>query len=302
MKRKAILAACAAANNYFGIKYALDHLDVRALLLQDDADAHETLARNLNVLHRSAPLTMPVAWGSASPVLESEYTWDSYRAVALDKDGEQESGESADGPCVVEDHAWDLLYRTAKSEGKITLVTLCPLTDLAIALFKYEDLPDYLEQVIIMGGTTDMGNVGPYSEANFAEDPYAAQAVMNSGIPVVTVGLNVARDGALSSEDQEKFFSGEDARRVAELIRENRQLHPYVNWLVVHDVLTVAAAESPEILQTKRYATSVEYKSRLCWGRQVIDVRKHCDTPENCEVAVGVNRPDFIKMLASGGR
>ena len=70
--------------------------------------------------------------------------------------GEFEFSETA--ALTSNEKAWDALYRIAQREGKITLIALGPLTNLAIALEKYPDLPRYIETVYSMGGSTEGGN------------------------------------------------------------------------------------------------------------------------------------------------
>jgi inosine-uridine nucleoside N-ribohydrolase len=80
-----------------------------------------------------------------------------------------------------------------KHPGLITLITLGPLTNLAVALQIEPNLPKLLKKVIIMGGalfsprgnpinTSDanLGNAKPCAEANFVKDPDAAQYVLRN--------------------------------------------------------------------------------------------------------------------------
>jgi len=67
------------------------------------------------------------------------------------------------------EYAWDAIYNIVKeSKGNLTIIALGPLTNIAIALMKYPDLPKYVKRVVIMGGNFgDYGNCMPYSEFNF---------------------------------------------------------------------------------------------------------------------------------------
>ncbi len=272
--KKVILDACPSADNYFGILYACKRLDVKALLLRDDALQHETLAYNLGVIHARNPLQMPIAWGSTGPMLENGQSCSHYRGVRL-------PGSVWQAPNVTQEHAWDLLYRVAKQEGKVTIVTLSSLTNLAIALFKYEDLREHIEQVVCMGGTTCVGNVAPYAEANLFEDPYAAEGVVRFGIPVSFVGLDVPRAAAcplpLQAEQQ----------AVLSLLQADALRYPYQGQVALHDCLTIEAAAAPQHFVWESWAGNVEYKSSLCAGRLNLDIRKHCDDPKNITIATG---------------
>lgn len=84
-----------------------------------------------------------------------------------------------------DDHVWDVIYQEAlKSKGELCLITLGPLTNIAIALFKYPDLKDYLKEIVIMGGSMTEGNVSAYAEFNIFAGRCSCQFVIeaNGGI------------------------------------------------------------------------------------------------------------------------
>ena len=76
--------------------------------------------------------------------------------------------------------------------GELVLVTLGPLTNVARTLRRYPDFGKKIRRVVSMGGTLNMrGNVSPVAEANFAGDPRACDIVFQSGMDILTVGLDV---------------------------------------------------------------------------------------------------------------
>lgn len=79
------------------------------------------------------------------------------------------------------------MYETARANPGMTFVTLGPLTNLAMALMVYPDLPEYVSEVVVMGGAIDRGNVTKFAEFNFAADPEAVQAVFNSPLSLTIV-------------------------------------------------------------------------------------------------------------------
>lgn len=90
--------------------------------------------------------------------------------------------------------AWEKLYEIAKAcAGGLVLVTVAPLTNVAMALQRHPDLPRYLKKIVTMGGSTTVGNISPYAEANVGHDAPAAKIVFESGVPLDMVGLNVTK-------------------------------------------------------------------------------------------------------------
>ena len=85
-----------------------------------------------------------------------------------------------------------MIYRTAvECEGDLHLVTVGPVTNVALAFLKYPDLPSLIKKITCMGGSTLEGNMNAYGEANIAHDALAAKIVFNSGVPIDMIGLNV---------------------------------------------------------------------------------------------------------------
>jgi len=89
--------------------------------------------------------------------------------------------------------ACDYIIQQAKQyPGEISLVAVGPLSNVALALRKEPGLPTLLKQLIVMGGTVDEpGNVTPLAEANFFNDPHAADELLAENWPMTVVGLDV---------------------------------------------------------------------------------------------------------------
>ncbi len=80
-----------------------------------------------------------------------------------------------------------------QSGEHLSLVTLGPLTNIAIFLRLYPEYISQIDQIVIMGGGTH-GNITHFAEFNIYVDPEAAEMVFTSGIPIVMSGLDVTFD------------------------------------------------------------------------------------------------------------
>lgn len=97
--------------------------------------------------------------------------------------------------------AWDFIYEKAKEYGgRLHIVAIGPLTNLARLLLEHPDAKDYIKEIDIMGGGVEGGNSTPYAEFNFWIDPPAADIVFKSGIPIVMAGLNVTEKTGIAFE------------------------------------------------------------------------------------------------------
>jgi purine nucleosidase len=85
------------------------------------------------------------------------------------------------------------------------LVTLAPLTNVALALAKKPEIAAKVGRCVVMGGAPCCeGNVTPAAEYNIWVDPEAARVVLLSGLPVELVGWQLSRGEAVVGEDDIK--------------------------------------------------------------------------------------------------
>jgi purine nucleosidase len=93
--------------------------------------------------------------------------------------------------------ALEIIRRCRAAPGEIELVTLGPLSNVALALRLEPHLADWVKRCTIMGGAAaTLGNVTPAAEFNLWCDPEAARIVLHSGMPVTLVGWELSRGEA----------------------------------------------------------------------------------------------------------
>jgi purine nucleosidase len=102
----------------------------------------------------------------------------------------------------------DLIVEEARRRpGELTLVTLAPLTNVALAVLRERDLPRLLRRLVIMGGSyRSPGNTAPTTEWNVNVDPESAAIVFSAfGAPdlpsrPIALGLDVTERAKLLPE------------------------------------------------------------------------------------------------------
>ena len=93
--------------------------------------------------------------------------------------------------------------RLAEAEPGLTLVTLGPLTNIALALARDPELAERIGRCVVMGGAPCCeGNVTPAAEYNIWVDPEAARAVFRSKLPIEMVGWHVSRGASVLTDDE----------------------------------------------------------------------------------------------------
>ena len=103
-------------------------------------------------------------------------------------------------------HAVDLIVAEARQRpGKITLVTLGPLTNLALAVMREPDLPRLLKGYTLMGGAFGVsGNTTPTTEWNIHCDPEAAAIVFRAWGDATAADPTIPRPLALGLDVTEQ--------------------------------------------------------------------------------------------------
>jgi len=103
-------------------------------------------------------------------------------------------------------HAVDLLIEEARRRpGEVTLVTLGPLTNLAVAVLREPELPRLFKRYVLMGGAyRSPGNTAPTSEWNIHVDPDAAKVVFSAWTAAREADPSIPRPVALGLDVTEK--------------------------------------------------------------------------------------------------
>jgi len=136
----------------------------------------------------------------------------------------------------------------------VTLVTLGPLTNLAMALRLDPDLVrSRVRRHVMMGGNIEAaGNTGPHSEFNVWCDPEAADEVFAAELGTEMVGLDVTRQLVIPAAAVRKLatHTDPDAQWLGRLLGFYVRFHEEAEGLagaVINDPLAVALAVAPEL-------------------------------------------------------
>ena len=129
----------------------------------------------------------PVYAGADRPLLREYVSADWFHgADGLGDWGDRYAPRSTQ---VNEEHAVNAIIDTARGTSDLEVVTLGPLTNLALAIRKAPDIAARIKRCVVMGGAAcTNGNVTPAAEYNIWCDPEAAQIVFRSGVALEMVG------------------------------------------------------------------------------------------------------------------
>lgn len=154
-----------------------------------------------------------------------------------------------------------IVAAAAQHAGELDLLTLGPLTNLAIAINVRPEVIQQVRRVVVMGGAFFVrGNVTPYAEFNVFADPDAAQQVFDAGFADLTVvGLDVTHKTVLSRQLWDDI--PEDAEGGGRLVRDVLRrtfLERDKSGHYMHDPLAAAVVLDPTMVTGHSYAVKVE--------------------------------------------
>jgi purine nucleosidase len=217
----------------------------------------------------------------------------------------------------------DLIVEEARRRpGELTLVTLGPMTNLAVALQREPALPTLLRRWVIMGGSyRSPGNTAPTTEWNVSVDPDAAQRCIAAfGRPDVTearvaagmaplplaLGLDVTERAKLlpghlvALAARAGVGANPVLRFIDDALRFYMEFHARNDGFYgafIHDPFAVAAALDPSLVRSQAVAVDVELVGTLTTGETVADWRHAWGRPPTLDVAVDGDAEAFFERF-----
>ena len=270
---------------------------------------------------------IPVANGAPFPLLrEVEYSWSEHEGKGI-----LDQNDGILRP--IEQHAIDLIIDLVmKNQGKITIIAIGPLTNIALAIRKDSRIIKNIKELIVVAGTARIFGLSsdfPESyiiEPNVRCDPEAAAIVFSSGIPITMIGTDVTTKVPINRTHLEiiKKINTPLMKCMAEMIEIfwNFTKNKYGwsgNESLMYDPLGVAVCAYPELVDTERCRVIVETSGKHTigqtivipwtmkeskWQKRFVENNISKMGPKqidglvyNVEVAYKVNSEKFINML-----
>lgn len=145
-----------------------------------------------------------------------------------------------------------------------TLIATGPLTNIARVLSRDSAIKKKIKEIYIMGGAVFVeGNITAFAEFNFYSDPEAADYVLNSGIEIVLISLDVTHKVIITDEHLGAFkeYKGRLAEFVRGIIGYSIDFHGRCRKAAgayLHDPFAVAIAVSPKLGEYERLSLTVD--------------------------------------------
>ena len=289
-------------------------VDLRAVTcVGGNVSVDEVVANTLTVLQVAGRGDVAVARGAPRPLLEPV----SHARHVHGGDGLGDLGWPSPDARPDPRHAVELLadlLNEAASAGPaalITLVTLAPLTNIALLLRTYPQAAAGLAEIVFMGGAANVGNATASAEFNVWHDPEAAAIVLQSAaeldIPVVMYGLDVFYDVLVTREQAVELIAvgGHGPAELAGRLIDFQCDRFGQPQATIGDAGAVCAVIDRTGLSTTRLPVRVELAGTYSRGRTIVDRRDwagdiandpHGMAPTAVEVALSVDADRYAQL------
>jgi purine nucleosidase len=277
-------------------------LKVEAITIVSGNVPVEMATKNALIVLGLCDQDVPVFVGAAAPLRRPpHYAFHIHGATGL---GDTHWPEPIKEP-ERDDAVAALIGLASQYQGELEMVTLGPLTNLALALKQEPQLAKWIHTCMIMGGAIHgMGNVTPAAEYNIWSDPEAANMVFQSDLAIVLVGWELcAGDAALVQEELDMLASDHSklTRFVAEINRFSIKAKAALTGeyrLHLPDPLAMAIAIDRSIcMKSSAHAVMVETDSDLTRGVTVIDRHFQWGKNRNVEICWQVDVKKWKELL-----
>lgn len=200
-------------------------------------------------------------------------------------------------------HAVDFIIETLLASAQpVTLATLGPLTNVAVALVKEPGILPKIRELVMMGGAIGLGNITPAAEFNVYADPHAAHVVFESGVKLTMIGLDVTHTALATPARIEaiRAVGNPAARAVAGILaryaERNAEAFGHAG-APLHDPCVIARILRPELFSGRHIRVDVELGSHLTVGRTVCDLHGRSGRPANATVLETIDAEGFFTLL-----
>jgi len=194
------------------------------------------------------------------------------------------------------------MLRAAPPES-VTVLQMCNMTTLAVALIEAPDIAASIKQIVMMAGAYfEVGNITPTAEFNIYVDPHAARVVLDSGIPIAMLPLDVTHQLRNTRERLDRFAAlGNHCGQAIERLltfSERFDLDKY-GWegAPLHGPVVPLYCLYPELFSGRVINARVEISSELTMGMLAADWWQITDLPRNITYLRDVDADAFYDRL-----
>jgi purine nucleosidase len=304
MKRKFFIDTDTASDDAVALIIALRHgdIDVVGIGVVAGNVPLEMGVQNALYTRELCQSNTPIYVGAAKPLVRELRTAQFVHGI----DGMGDIGLDLKGRLPNAGSAIDELIKSAHEfDGVLELVTLGPLTNIALALKKDPSIAKKIKRCVVMGAVADhIGNVTPVAEFNMWVDPEAVDVVLQSGMNLEFVGWDISRKFAVITQAESAMLRAMDTtfatftidiQRVLEKFCENET---HLAGFDLPDPIAIAYAINSSVAdEVREMHLVVETQSLATEGMVVMDTLGVLHQTPNALVVTSARHDVFMSML-----
>jgi purine nucleosidase len=293
-----------ASDDAVALVMALQHPDVNveAITVVAGNTFLEEAVQNALYTVELCEKNTPVYVGISKPILRDLET----AQFVHGEDGLGDIGLDLQGRKPAIGHAVDAIIDTInRFPNEIELITIGPLTNIAVAILKAPEIAKKVKSCIVMGGVgKGAGNITSVSEYNIWADPEAASIVFHSGLPIKMVGWDVTLNHATFNMDDAAKIKSFDTpladfvvdiqKTVIEFTKKTRGEEAFH----LPDPIAMAVALDESVAtKTQKVYVDIALNNDATRGQTMIDYPNVYGKEPNVEVVLVASREKFIELL-----
>jgi purine nucleosidase len=262
-----------------------------------------TVANALKLCEVAGREDIPVFPGCDRPLLHAAED----AAFVHGRDGFGDTGYAPAARKAESEHAALAILRASREHaGRLLLVALGPLTNLALALKLDPTLPERVGRCVVMGGAvTGHGNMTPSAEFNIGYDPEAAAIVFEAFPRIELADWEAVLRHGLPRAAVDRWLAGDDPRQrfYDAISRDNRawslERDPG-HWLSADSLAMALALEPAGALELAERPLAVETGHGLARGATVVDWNRQGGAPDNAAILMAYAQPRLEALVRRG--
>ncbi|MCR6498202.1 nucleoside hydrolase [Shinella sp. CPCC 101442] len=264
-----------------------------------NAELERTTANAIRVLDFLGATNVPVAAGCARPLVRPLVLGTADGPSGMD--GSPYLPEPKRGP--IAQHAVDFLAeKLAAADEPMTVVATGPLTNIGLLVLKHPEVLSKIKELIWMGGVFyRKSEIITPTEFNAFCDPESLKIVLESGVPITMVGLDVTMQVLIEAEQYEELgkIDTQLGNLVMDWLRFYEKLHRNSMGVggAMHDPLALALVIDPTLVRTRPVHIGVDLGGTYAFGATVADFWKERGEPDNARIAYEVDADRFFKLM-----
>ena len=259
-----------------------------------------TVRNALKLCEVAGRADIPVFAGAPAPLLHPSpdagyvHGQDGFGDVGFEPAGRQAEDEHA---------ALAILRLSHQHAGRLVLVALGPLTNIALALKLDPTLPQRVARFVVMGGAvTCHGNITPAAEFNFYFDPEAAHIALQAFERYDLADWEATLAHGLRHHEVDAWLAADSERarfyaRISEKTRLWSADRRGDHWFAA-DALAMAFVLAPEgALELAQRPLAVELQGAHARGASVVDWRREAGRPDQANILLRYDQARFQELI-----